>query len=228
MEYLSASSQVGELERLCQEYGIRRFSAAEMVELLQDGESVEWLVAQALPGADPDAGSALAAVLAQIAAEVAPPPTEPETQDEEAGIDPGSDSAATGVEAAAVAPSQLDWEQLKDVPLPQGVDLGQLKKLLASPQGELLADFSAFCQEHGVNADAGGEGMEERLRELHEEWLQTPRDALSGRTPSEALSGGRLFPQKVETFRREVPKVGRNDPCPCGSGRKYKKCCGKE
>ncbi len=29
------------------------------------------------------------------------------------------------------------------------------------------------------------------------------------------------------TFRREMPKVGRNDPCPCGSGRKYKKCCGK-
>ncbi len=28
------------------------------------------------------------------------------------------------------------------------------------------------------------------------------------------------------TFRREAPKVGRNDPCPCGSGKKYKKCCG--
>jgi SEC-C motif-containing protein len=26
--------------------------------------------------------------------------------------------------------------------------------------------------------------------------------------------------------RRETPKIGRNDPCPCGSGRKYKKCCG--
>ena len=26
---------------------------------------------------------------------------------------------------------------------------------------------------------------------------------------------------------REEPKVGRNDPCPCGSGRKYKKCCGR-
>ncbi|WP_422468151.1 SEC-C metal-binding domain-containing protein, partial [Endozoicomonas sp. ALC013] len=25
---------------------------------------------------------------------------------------------------------------------------------------------------------------------------------------------------------RQHPKVGRNDPCPCGSGRKYKKCCG--
>jgi curved DNA-binding protein CbpA len=29
-----------------------------------------------------------------------------------------------------------------------------------------------------------------------------------------------------ETVRRSQPKVGRNDPCPCGSGRKYKHCCG--
>ena len=26
---------------------------------------------------------------------------------------------------------------------------------------------------------------------------------------------------------REGPRIGRNDPCPCGSGKKYKKCCGK-
>jgi preprotein translocase subunit SecA len=31
----------------------------------------------------------------------------------------------------------------------------------------------------------------------------------------------------IITFRREQPKVGRNDPCPCGSGKKYKKCCGQ-
>ena len=29
-----------------------------------------------------------------------------------------------------------------------------------------------------------------------------------------------------ETVRRATPRVGRNDPCPCGSGKKYKKCCG--
>ena len=29
-------------------------------------------------------------------------------------------------------------------------------------------------------------------------------------------------------MRREAPKVGRNDPCPCGSGHKYKKCCGQQ
>lgn len=28
------------------------------------------------------------------------------------------------------------------------------------------------------------------------------------------------------SFVRDTPKVGRNDPCPCGSGKKYKKCCG--
>ena len=28
-------------------------------------------------------------------------------------------------------------------------------------------------------------------------------------------------------FIRETPKVGRNDPCPCNSGKKFKKCCGK-
>ncbi len=32
---------------------------------------------------------------------------------------------------------------------------------------------------------------------------------------------------KTETFRNKEKKVGRNDPCPCGSGKKYKKCCGR-
>ncbi len=32
--------------------------------------------------------------------------------------------------------------------------------------------------------------------------------------------------QKKKPFKRVAPKVGRNDPCPCGSGKKYKKCCG--
>jgi preprotein translocase subunit SecA len=31
----------------------------------------------------------------------------------------------------------------------------------------------------------------------------------------------------AEQYKRSEPKVGRNDPCPCGSGQKYKKCCGK-
>ena len=34
-------------------------------------------------------------------------------------------------------------------------------------------------------------------------------------------------PEVNRTVVREEPKVGRNDPCPCGSGKKYKNCCGK-
>ena len=41
--------------------------------------------------------------------------------------------------------------------------------------------------------------------------------------PHPARTGG---DDVVKTVRREEPKVGRNDPCPCGSGRKYKKCHG--
>ena len=49
-----------------------------------------------------------------------------------------------------------------------------------------------------------------------------------------ARGGPRRWPRegepqaKGETVRRERPKVGRNDPCPCGSGKKYKKCHGKD
>ena len=32
-------------------------------------------------------------------------------------------------------------------------------------------------------------------------------------------------PSTPDTYTRETPKVGRNDPCPCGSGKKFKKCC---
>ena len=41
-----------------------------------------------------------------------------------------------------------------------------------------------------------------------------------------AASGGQ--DAKVETVQRKQPKVGRNDPCPCGSGKKYKKCHGAD
>ena len=33
--------------------------------------------------------------------------------------------------------------------------------------------------------------------------------------------------QRISKTVVKPPKIGRNDPCPCGSGKKYKKCCGK-
>ncbi len=37
-----------------------------------------------------------------------------------------------------------------------------------------------------------------------------------------------LAKRGTQTIRRDEPKVGRNDPCPCGSGKKFKQCCGAE
>jgi preprotein translocase subunit SecA len=42
-----------------------------------------------------------------------------------------------------------------------------------------------------------------------------------------AGAGDQAAEAKTKPVRRDAPKVGRNDPCPCGSGRKYKKCCGR-
>ena len=62
----------------------------------------------------------------------------------------------------------------------------------------------------------------------HEEKVQF-QDIPSDEEPAAAAAsyGGQLPQEKVSTYKREAPKVGRNDPCPCGSGKKYKKCCGK-
>ena len=55
-------------------------------------------------------------------------------------------------------------------------------------------------------------------------------EAIGGGTPQVAKPAAGTSPQSrrstVETFKRTGRKVGRNEPCPCGSGRKYKRCCG--
>ena len=45
----------------------------------------------------------------------------------------------------------------------------------------------------------------------------------------QSVDGGKKIntPENSQTVVNEGPKVGRNDPCPCGSGKKYKNCCGK-
>ena len=59
---------------------------------------------------------------------------------------------------------------------------------------------------------------------IHEEYsalgpaVPQPNTAIPPSTPPSLPQG---------TYKRKVPKVGRNDPCPCGSGKKYKKCCGR-
>ena len=69
------------------------------------------------------------------------------------------------------------------------------------------------------------EGEERRPR--HQRMVLT-RGEMPQLKPQEmamaAEAGGR---GPIETVRRQGRKIGRNEPCPCGSGKKYKKCCGR-
>ena len=74
------------------------------------------------------------------------------------------------------------------------------------------------------------EASEEARAAYAEEQEAARRAAAQGfqhknRTGQLSYSGGD-DPAKPVPVKRETPKIGRNDDCPCGSGRKYKKCCG--
>ncbi|HMF09929.1 MAG TPA: SEC-C metal-binding domain-containing protein, partial [Thermoanaerobaculia bacterium] len=72
-----------------------------------------------------------------------------------------------------------------------------------------------------VVREAEGEVVQERRAPAA---LPSRRAANYNYSYGAAASGGQ--DAKVETVQRHAPKVGRNDPCPCGSGKKYKKCHG--
>lgn len=59
--------------------------------------------------------------------------------------------------------------------------------------------------------------------EMPDELISKPQKVVEHRGPSEGSEAS----EKPVTVRRDEEKVGRNDPCPCGSGKKYKKCHGK-
>ena len=70
---------------------------------------------------------------------------------------------------------------------------------------------------------------EAKLTDEQREHVESYMIAGAGRAyrrfAAERREGARLS-REAGTVRREAPKVGRNEPCPCGSGRKYKQCCG--
>lgn len=71
--------------------------------------------------------------------------------------------------------------------------------------------------------------MDERMEQMREEWEREELDPIhevEGPTEPGFVPG--LDPEVTWPIHREAEKVGRNDPCPCGSGKKYKKCCGKD
>ena len=77
------------------------------------------------------------------------------------------------------------------------------------------------------------ENIEEMLANMPQEQVHQMLEQFGGRLPEEEAAQQMMEEEYAAeevpgiTFYRETPKVGRNDLCPCGSGKKFKKCCGK-
>jgi hypothetical protein len=77
---------------------------------------------------------------------------------------------------------------------------------------------------------SGGETPEWEQAQFADPWVfYTPTEIAKRqiRWAEEAIreEEALLEAERGEPYVREAPKIGRNDPCPCGSGKKYKKCC---
>jgi hypothetical protein len=70
----------------------------------------------------------------------------------------------------------------------------------------------------------------EHVEEVYAMGKQAAMARLASRDPFidtvTEISQWPCFERQAQPLRPSVPKVGRNDPCPCGSGKKYKRCCG--
>ena len=88
---------------------------------------------------------------------------------------------------------------------------------------------SAYRETAAVHEEAGGYGVSENLAATADVAKGAPGPKPAGGEADDERCPGRRAETavKVKPIVREEAKVGRNDPCPCGSGKKYKKCCGQ-
>ena len=138
--------------------------------------------------------------------------------------------------------------------LRQSLEAGELPDLLLYEEEDELPDFYTWCNAYLYALDVVETDWFEAVDDENFEDLFYPVMALGG--VYDAHEGGeavlnltdkeltllegelphvlldiyrywQAVIRKPQTVRREGEKTGRNDPCPCGSGKKYKACCGK-
>jgi hypothetical protein len=216
-----------QLSECVHRYSISKFDAEDILELVAEGENIDWIVDQMKSDVQIDV-DAVTLLLTEIKAELGIKEEPAKVEEAEAAVaEPAADAGAPA--ETPIDLSQLDMSQIGQMlpagmKLPAGMGAQEIKNLIESPQGKIMEDFITFCQEKGVDL-SGGSLSNSRIGSMQKEWMTTPRDTFGGKTPSEMLSAAGA---KVETVRRQEPRVGRNDPCPCGSGKKFKKCCGRD
>ncbi|MBQ6370535.1 MAG: preprotein translocase subunit SecA [Firmicutes bacterium] len=87
-------------------------------------------------------------------------------------------------------------------------------------------EFVKFCYNVTMKTSSQRRNVTGKGESHKDEYVD---DGAQGAAPDQAPAAAAVpaRERKQETVRRDTPKVGRNDPCPCGSGKKYKHCCGR-
>ncbi len=104
---------------------------------------------------------------------------------------------------------------------------------------EIIADFSAngfVLQANGnpvqVLLERAASGDQKATDELQAKFTPPQLDAITGvlealtPSPDHDYDHDHAHSHVPRSYARDQPKVGRNEPCVCGSGKKFKKCCG--
>ena len=107
----------------------------------------------------------------------------------------------------------------------------QFTELMSMLQQEVIKILSHIQIRQEDSADAIDRQREEENARSRVNYQHQSVSALSDDQRGKIGSSGNVRSKQVEEkqnpFVRDLPKVGRNDPCPCGSGKKFKLCCGK-
>lgn len=89
----------------------------------------------------------------------------------------------------------------------------------------IMEQVVAFTKRHNVRQTVTYDRI---LGCPHEEGIDYPVDGVCSQCPFWwTVDRFTHEPKSVEESGQTQPEIGRNDPCPCGSGKKYKKCCGQ-
>jgi len=100
--------------------------------------------------------------------------------------------------------------------------------LFQSLIGKINEKISAYLLKGTVVFQDGSRIEEAKVSKTDLSKVSTNKTEEAMRKAATSATSGAQTAAKVETFVRSEKKIGRNDPCPCGSGKKYKQCHGKD
>ncbi|MGD9210715.1 MAG: preprotein translocase subunit SecA [Desulfobacteraceae bacterium] len=141
----------------------------------------------------------------------------------------------------AATVGEVEFSQLERIVMLQTVDNLWKDHLLSMDHLKEGIGLRGYAQQNPllVYKKEGFEMFQDMISRIKEETLrilfriqvaepEVIEDLQSPKEQELVFSGsGDSTPAKKQPVKRETRKVGRNDPCPCGSNKKYKKCCGR-